>query len=143
MVLAHGHYIMGPKVAELEERLAVTSGAPHCVTCANGTDALLLALLGHEIGPGDAVFTTPLTFFATAEVIVHSGATPVFVDVDPTTYNLDVDALQGAVTDLKAGRPRRVLRGISFPVRSSRSSSTVCPPTIAPSTLWPTSRAWR
>lgn len=104
-VLAHGRYIMGPEVRELEERLASFVGVPHCITCASGTDALFMALLAQGIGPGDAVFTTPFTFFATAEVIALAGATPVFVDVDPRTYNLDPAALDQAVCELAAGRP--------------------------------------
>ena len=104
-VLAHGRYIMGPEVRELEERLASIVGVPHCITCASGTDALFMALLARGIGSGDAVFTTPFTFFATAEVIALAGATPVFVDVDPRTYNLDPAALDEAVRELVDGRP--------------------------------------
>jgi len=103
-VLAHGNYIMGAEVAELEDRLASFAGARHCIACASGTDALLLALLAHGIGPGDAVLTTPFTFMATAEVIGLVGATPVFVDVDPATYNLDPGALAATLDDLAAGR---------------------------------------
>jgi UDP-2-acetamido-2-deoxy-ribo-hexuluronate aminotransferase len=104
-VLAHGRFIMGPEVAELEARLAAWAGVAHCISCASGTDALYLSLLAHGIGPGDAVFTTPFTFFATAEVIALVGATPVFVDVDPATYNLDPAALEHAGGELAAGRP--------------------------------------
>jgi UDP-2-acetamido-2-deoxy-ribo-hexuluronate aminotransferase len=103
-VLAHGQYIMGPEVGELEERLAAYAGAAHCIACANGTDALLIGLLAHGIGPGDAVFTSPFTFMATAEVVVLAGATPVFVDVDPVTYNLDAALLETAVAEVSAGR---------------------------------------
>ncbi len=78
IVLDHGRYIMGPEVGELEERLADYVGVKNAITCANGTDALQLALMAFEIGPGDAVFTTTFTFFATAEVIALAGATPVF-----------------------------------------------------------------
>lgn len=87
-VLDHGQYVMGPEVGELEERLAVFSGVKNVITCANGTDALQLALMALEIGPGDAVFTTTFTFFATAEVIALAGATPVFVDIDADTFNI-------------------------------------------------------
>ncbi len=87
-VLDHGKYIMGPEVLELEERLAEFCGARHCISCANGTDALLLSLLYYGIGPGDAVFTTPFTFIATAEMIALLGATPVFVDIDERTFNI-------------------------------------------------------
>lgn len=103
-VLAHGQYIMGPEVNELEVELARYVGVRHCVSCASGTDALFMSLLAHGIGPGDAVFTTPFTFFATAEVICLAGATPIFVDVDPVTYNLDPDALDAVVSELAAGR---------------------------------------
>lgn len=88
-VLAHGQYIMGPEVAELERTLADYVGAKHCVTVASGTEALLIALMALGIGPGDEVITTPFTFIATAEVIVLLGATPVFVDVDSLTANIN------------------------------------------------------
>lgn len=93
-VLDHCQFIMGPEVAELEQRLAEYCGADHVITCASGTDALLLVLMAHGVGPGDAVLTTPFTFIATAEVISLLGATPVYVDVDPATYTLDPDALR-------------------------------------------------
>ena len=96
-VLDHGRYIMGPEVFELEQRLAEYIGVRHAIACSSGTDALLLALLAHNIGPGDAVFTTPFTFFATCEVIALVGATPVFVDIDPDTYNIDVARLAEAI----------------------------------------------
>ena len=76
-VLDHGQYIMGPEVQELEEKLAKYTGAKHVITCANGTDALQLAMMALKVGPGDAVFTTTFTFFASAEVIALAGATPV------------------------------------------------------------------
>ena len=104
-VLAHGQYIMGPEVKELEERLADFVGVKHAVGCASGTDALLLALMAHNIGPGDAIFTTPFTFFATAEVISLLGAIPVFVDIDPRTFNLDPVKLEQAIVALKNGDP--------------------------------------
>jgi dTDP-4-amino-4,6-dideoxygalactose transaminase len=97
-VLAHGRFIMGPEVAELEEKLAGFCGAAHCVSCASGTDALLMALLAWGIGPGDAVFVPPFTFFATAEAPALLGATPVMVDIEPETFLLDPDALEQAVT---------------------------------------------
>ena len=80
-VLAHGKYIMGPEVFELEEKLADYVGVKHCVSCASGTDALLITLLAKNIGPGDAVITTPFTYIATAEVISLVGATPIFTDI--------------------------------------------------------------
>ncbi|MFZ5427697.1 MAG: DegT/DnrJ/EryC1/StrS family aminotransferase [Thermodesulfobacteriota bacterium] len=97
-VLAHGKYIMGPEVAELESVLAEFAGAGHCVGCASGTDALLMALMAIGAGPGDAVFTTPFTFIATSEVVSLLGATPVFVDVDPLTLNIDPEALDRAAS---------------------------------------------
>jgi dTDP-4-amino-4,6-dideoxygalactose transaminase len=80
-VLAHGNYIMGPEVKELEGKLAAYAGTKHAIGCASGTDALLLALMAYGVGPGDAIFTTPFTFIATAEVISLLGATPIFVDI--------------------------------------------------------------
>ena len=100
-VLAHGNYIMGPEVKELEDKLAAYVGAKHAIGCASGTDALLLALMAYGVGPGDAVFTTPFTFIATAEVISLLGATPVFVDIDPQTFNLDPAKLELAIQALK------------------------------------------
>lgn len=84
-----GAYIMGPQVAELEQQLAKYVGVKHCITCANGTDALRMALTALGIGPGDAVFVPDFTFFATAEAVAMVGATPMFIDVDEDTYNID------------------------------------------------------
>jgi UDP-2-acetamido-2-deoxy-ribo-hexuluronate aminotransferase len=97
-VLEHGQYILGPEVAELEERLAVYTDARHCVTCASGTEALLIALLALDLKPGDEVITTPFTFVATAEMIVLIGAVPVFVDIEPDTCNIDASRIEAAVT---------------------------------------------
>jgi len=83
-----GAYIMGPQVSELEQQLAKYVGVKHCITCANGTDALRLALMALGIGPGDAVFVPDFTFFATAEAVAMVGATPIFVDVDKATFNM-------------------------------------------------------
>jgi UDP-2-acetamido-2-deoxy-ribo-hexuluronate aminotransferase len=88
-VLAHGQYIMGPEVGELEAQLAEFAGTKHAIGCSSGTDALLIALMAYGVGPGDAIYTTPFTFIATAEVIALLGATPVFVDIDPQTFNID------------------------------------------------------
>lgn len=97
-VLDHGQYIMGPEVAELEGRLADLTGARHCITAASGTEALLISLMALGIGPGDEVITTPFTFVATAEVIALVGATPVFVDVEADTCNIDSSRIEAAIT---------------------------------------------
>ncbi|MCG8344585.1 MAG: DegT/DnrJ/EryC1/StrS family aminotransferase [Chlorobiales bacterium] len=97
-VLAHGRYIMGPEVRELEERLEEYTGARHCITVSSGTDALLISLMALGVGPGDEVITTPFTFVATAEVIVFLGATPVFVDIEPETCNIDANRIEAAIT---------------------------------------------
>jgi len=101
-VTAGAHYIMGPQVKELEQELAAYTGVKHCLTCANGTDALTLALKAWGIGPGDAVFVPDFTFFASAEVVALEGATPVFVDVDDTTYNIDTVSLEKAIQQVLA-----------------------------------------
>jgi UDP-2-acetamido-2-deoxy-ribo-hexuluronate aminotransferase len=93
-VLEHGAYIMGPEIAKLEKELADFAGVDYAVSCSSGTDALLLPLMAWGIGPGDAVFTSPFTFIATAEVIQLLGATPVFVDIDPETYNISPSKLE-------------------------------------------------
>ncbi|MDP3183270.1 MAG: DegT/DnrJ/EryC1/StrS family aminotransferase [Desulfobaccales bacterium] len=100
-VLSHGQYIMGPEIGELEDRLAAYVGVKHAVSCSSGTDALLMTLMAYGVGPGDAVFTTPFTFIATAEVIQLLGATPVFVDIDPQTFNLDPQALTETIIGLR------------------------------------------
>jgi UDP-2-acetamido-2-deoxy-ribo-hexuluronate aminotransferase len=97
-VLEHGQYIMGPEVAELEQKLAAYTGAKHCVTVASGTEALLISLMALGIQPGDEVITTPFTFVATAEVIVLLGAVPVFVDIEPDTCNIDASRIEAAIT---------------------------------------------
>src|SRR5262245_25191889 len=103
---------MGPQVAELEEKLAAFAGVKHCITCANGTDALLIVLRAWEIGPGDAVFVPAFTFAASAEVVALVGATPVFVDVLEDTYNIDPKSLQAAISMVREEatlRPRAVM----------------------------------
>ena len=104
-VLAHGSYIMGPEVLELEAKLAAYVGVKHALSCASGTDALLMALMAYGVGPGDAIFTSPFTFVATAEVISLLGATPVFVDIDPITFNIAPVKLEQAIRALKANDP--------------------------------------
>lgn len=100
-VLEHGKYIMGPEISELEGKLADFAETKHAVACASGTDALLMALLALGVGPGDAVFTTPFTFMATAETVSLLGATPVFVDIDPVTFNLDPSDLRRKIQEVK------------------------------------------
>jgi len=95
-VFDHGRFIMGPEVAELEEELTHYAGSRACVSCSSGTDALLMVLMAWGIGPGDAVFLPSFTFAATAEVVALLGASPVFVDVHETTFNLDVESLEAA-----------------------------------------------
>ena len=110
--VASGKYIMGPEVKELEAQLAAYVGVKHCLTCANGTDALTLALKTWGIGPGDAVFVPDFTFFSSAEVVALEGATPVFVDVCADTFNLDAKDLERAVAEtLSEGRltPRVII----------------------------------
>jgi len=97
-VLDHGQYIMGPEIALLEEALSARTGAKHCIACSSGTDALLLAMMALGIGVGDEVVTTAFSFFATGEIIALLGATPVFVDIDPATYNLDPQLLAPKIT---------------------------------------------
>jgi UDP-2-acetamido-2-deoxy-ribo-hexuluronate aminotransferase len=97
-VLAHGQYILGPEVAELESALARYAGTRHCIAASSGTDTLLIALMALGIGRGDEVITVPFTFIATGEMIVLAGATPVFVDIDARTWNLDPKLLEAAIT---------------------------------------------
>lgn len=111
-VLDHGQYIMGPEVRQLEALLAEFVGVRHAIACSSGTDALLLPLLAYRVGVGDAVFTTPFTFFASCEVIALTGATPVFVDVDPDTYNVNPHELRASIEKVAAeGRlnPRGII----------------------------------
>lgn len=97
-VLAHGQYILGPEVGELEEKLAAHCGAAHCISVANGTDALQIALMALGVGPGDEVITPGFSYIATAEAAVLLGARIVYVDIDPVSFNLDPDLLEAAIT---------------------------------------------
>ncbi len=111
-VLAHCQFILGPEVAELEAALAAFCGAKHCVSISSGTDALQIALMGENIGPGDAVFLPAFTYTATAEVALVLGASPIFVDVDPRTFQIDPDDLQRRIDTVKAAgtlKPRAVI----------------------------------
>lgn len=97
-VLEHGQYIMGPEVNELEDKLAAYTGSKYCITCASGTEALLMSLMALGIGPGDEIITTPFTFVATVEVIVLLGAKPVFLDVEADTGNIDASLIEAKIT---------------------------------------------
>lgn len=96
-VIQETHFINGPQVTQLEEKLAAYAGVKHCVTCANGTDALQLALMAWKIGAGDAVFVPDFTFFSSGEVVPLVGAVPVFVDIDADTYNISPESLERAI----------------------------------------------
>lgn len=98
-VLSHGQYILGPEVSELEQKLASFSGAKHCITCANGTDALQIALMALGVGPGDEVITPGFSYIATAEAAAVLGAKAVYVDIDPKTFNMDPRLLEARITD--------------------------------------------
>lgn len=104
-VLDHGQYIMGPEVAELEEKLATYVGVKHCIGVSNGTEALFIAMMALGIKQGDEVITTPFTFIATAEMIALLHAKPVFVDIDPRTYNIDPAKIEAAIT----GKTRAIM----------------------------------
>ncbi|MWV54820.1 DegT/DnrJ/EryC1/StrS family aminotransferase [Chlorobium phaeovibrioides] len=110
-IVDRAQFIMGAEVAELESQLAAFAGTRHCLSCSSGTDALLIALMAKGIGPGDAVLTTPFTFVATAEVVSLTGATPVFVDIDPVSFNIDPDGIADAVKEAEAKglRPKALI----------------------------------
>jgi dTDP-4-amino-4,6-dideoxygalactose transaminase len=110
-ILDHGQYILGPEIKEIEEKLAAYAGMPHSVSVASGTDALLMPLMVEGVGPGDAVFAPTFTFIATAGAIALTGATPVFVDIDPETFNIDPTALERAIQKT-IGQKKLVPRGI-------------------------------
>ena len=100
-VLSEGNFISGRQVAELESELAAYVGVKHCITCANGTDALTLALMAWDIGPGDAVFVPDFTFFASGETPAYEGAVPIFVDVEEDTFNLSSSSLEAAIMQVR------------------------------------------
>ena len=111
-VLDHGQYIMGPEIEQLESDLAQFVGVKHVVACSSGTDALVLPLMTKRLTAEDAIFTTPFTFFASAESISLAGGTPVFVDIDPTTYNIDPIKLKAAIDQVIEGgklKPRGII----------------------------------
>ncbi|MCQ8277119.1 DegT/DnrJ/EryC1/StrS family aminotransferase [Acetobacteraceae bacterium KSS8] len=111
-VLAHCQFVLGPEVRELEERLAAYCGASHCVAVSSGTDALQIAMMAEKIGPGCAVFLPAFTYTATAEVPLLLGATPVFVDVDPRTFQIDIAALEARIAAIRAAgtlRPAAII----------------------------------
>jgi dTDP-4-amino-4,6-dideoxygalactose transaminase len=111
-VLAHCQFILGPEVAELEQQLAAFCGAGHCVAVSSGTDALQIALMAEQVGPGDAVFLPAFTYTATAEVPLVLGATPVFVDVDPRTFQIDPAHLSARIAEVRAAgrlRPKALI----------------------------------
>jgi dTDP-4-amino-4,6-dideoxygalactose transaminase len=120
-VLKHGSYIMGPEIQDLEGKLAAYAGVKHAISCASGTDALLMALMAYRIGPGDAVLTTPFTFIATAEVISLLGAVPVFVDIDPDTFNISPERMADALAALDVGGTTR------YPMPKTGGSSKLTP----------------
>jgi len=109
-VLAHGRFVNGPEIPELESRLAAVCGTRYCVCCASGTDALLMALMAQGVGPGDAVFTPAFSFVAAAEVTALLGATPVFVDIGPATFLMDPTSLEHAMDTVARVRGRKRLR---------------------------------
>lgn len=129
-VLTHGNYIMGPEVKQLEEKLAAYTGMKHAISCASGTDALLMALMAYGVKPGDAIFTTPFTFIATAEVISLLGATPVFVDIDPKTFNIDPVKLAQAIAAVKSNDPSL------YPLPRTLDASPLTPKGVMPVDLF-------
>ena len=126
-VLQHGQYILGPEVFDLEGKLASYAGAEFCVSCSSGTDALLMSLMAAEIGPGDAVFTSPFTFIATAEVIKLVGATPIFVDIREDTFNLDPNKLLTAINNCQSEYKLKPKAIISLTERLQKHAIRIVP----------------
>ena len=135
-VLHHGKYIMGPEIKELEEGLSSFVGCRHCISCSSGTDALLMALMACGVGPGDAVFTSPFTFIATAEVIALLGATPVFVDIDPLTFNMDPQQLETAIQAVHNNDPQLYPLPGSLSSGSNKTATSLNPGCILPVDLF-------
>ena len=129
-VLEHGSFILGPEVQEFEKKLADFAGVKHCIGVSSGTDALLIALMANKVGPGDAVFTTPFTFIATAEVISLLGATPIFVDIDPQTYNIDPGKLELAIRSVITKDPA------IYPIPHIATREALIPKAIIPVDLY-------
>ena len=117
-MLAHCQFINGPEVTQLEAALAAFSGAKHVVSCASGTDALLMVLMAKGVGRGDAVLCPSFTFCATGEAVALTGATPVFVDVDEATFNMDAASLKRGIATAEEARPQA---GRGDPGRSVRA----------------------
>ena len=97
-VLIHGQYIMGPEISELESKLEKFTNSNNVITCSSGTDALMISLMALDVKAGDYILTTPFTYIATAEVISLVGAIPEFIDIDPKTFNIDIDKLEGKLS---------------------------------------------
>ncbi|MGY4420384.1 dTDP-4-amino-4,6-dideoxygalactose transaminase [Bradyrhizobium sp. JR6.1] len=128
-VLNHCQFVNGPEVTALEKALADYSGAKHVVSCASGTDALLMVLMAKNVGPGDAVLCPSFTFCATGEAVALTGATPLFVDVNDATFNIDVNSLKRGIATARARGLRPVWRhsgGFVRPVRRSRCGGCGC-----------------
>ncbi len=133
-VLHHGKYILGPEVSQLEGRLSEYTGCEHVVSCSSGTDALLMSLMALGVGRGDAVFTTPFSFIATADVIARLGATPVFVDIDPSSYNLDPHKLEQAIQAVQANDSD--LHPLPTDSLTNRHTDTLTPKAVIPVDLY-------